>query len=438
MRSLSRNYYLKKINIFWFRRDLRLYDNHALHLALQDSLPVLAIFIFDPEILNPLEDKEDSRVQFIYDRLQEISQNLEKNKGTLLIFQGDVCSVWQDLVRNYSIQKVFANHDYEPYPMARDLKVNNLLKERGIDFITCKDQVIFEKGDILKPDGSPYIKYTPFAKKWRAKLNKSDWQGYDCQPLSGRFLQIHGFSSPLLHEIGFKPGKFPIPSEIIDKGKISHYHLYRDIPSQEGTTLLGVHLRFGTISIRELVKVALEENEIFLSELIWREFFMQILYHFPKVVNHSFCKERDSIKWSQDSEHWDRWCKGNTGYPLVDAGMRQINKTGYMHNRVRMIVASFLTKHLLIDWRWGEAYFAKKLLDYELSSNNGNWQWAASTGCDSVPYFRIFNPILQQKRFDPQNSYIQTWVKEWGTPLYPKPVVDNKTARSLAMKAYRS
>ncbi len=428
---------MKKINIFWFRRDLRLHDNHALSLALQEDLPVLAIFIFDTEILDRLKEKQDARVYFIYSTLQKLGEQISQNKGTLLVLHGQVVPVWQSLIQTYSIHKVFTNHDYEPYAMERDFQVNHLLESKGISFIPCKDQVIWEKSEVMKDNGTPYIKYTPYAKKWLYCLANSSIPYYACN-LSENFfsLQNHKFLS--LKKTGFLPTPCYIPPSAIPQDKISQYHLHRDIPSHSGTSLLGIHLRFGTISIRELLQTALSLNKTFLSELIWREFFMQILYHFPQVVDHCFHKEYDSIPWANDAEHWERWCKGMTGYPMVDAGMRQLNETGYMHNRVRMIAASFLTKHLLIDWRWGEAYFAQKLLDYELSSNNGNWQWAASTGCDSVPYFRIFNPMLQQKRFDPQNQYIQTWVKEWNTPRYPKPVVDNKTARDKAIKVFKS
>ena len=424
-----------KINILWFRRDLRLEDNTALNNALNSGLPVLPIFIFDNNITNELHP-DDPRISFIYDTLSVINYTLKRSSGSVYILKGDPKTIWQNLIASFDINAVFINRDYEPYSIRRDNSIQLLLGEKHIHFKIFKDQVIFEGKDILKTDNSPYTIFTPYKNKWLQKLEtdrplnrissseeKPDYYNF-------RFVQ------PSLEELGFK--KSSIKIKPFDLSVITDYDKYRDIPFEDKTSYLGPHLRFGTVSIRKIAAIALEENPVFLSELIWREFFMQILSNFPGVVTGNFRTKYDDIEWRTNNEEFGIWCRGETGYPIVDAGMRQLNKTGFMHNRVRMIAAGFLCKHLLIDWRWGEAYFAEKLLDYELSSNNGNWQWAAGTGCDAVPYFRIFNPETQQKKFDPYNLYVKKWIEDFNKSGYPHPIVDHDFARKRAVDVYNS
>jgi len=394
----------KEVSVFWFRRDLRLEDNCALFHALNSEFPVLPVFIFDTDILSELP-KNDARVQFIHQSLAKINIELQKQNASLYILNTNVIDAWDQIFNDFDVKKVFFNRDYEPYAHKRDVKISELCKRKGAPVFNFKDQVIFEKNEITKIDGLPYTVYTPYKKKWLLEYDKTLIQQFPSEKLSDKFLK-GTYQFPALNEIGFKKNDIqvlPINSKCIE-----NYILYRDIPSVE-TSNISVHLRFGTISIRRLLAYAIKTEATFTSELIWREFFMQILYHFPKVVNENFKSKYNFIPWRNNEEEFRLWCEGKTGYPIVDAGMRQINETGYMHNRVRMIVASFLNKHLLIDWRWGEAYFAEKLLDYELSANNGNWQWVAGTGCDSAPYFRVFNPLTQQKKFDPDFKYIQKW-----------------------------
>lgn len=425
-----------KVNVFWFRRDLRLEDNTGLHHALNSGNPVLPIFIFDTEILDKLENKADARVVFIHKALSEIDNEFKNAKSSLLTLHGKPIEVWKKLLSEYNIDEVFTNHDYEPYTIQRDEEVNVLLDENGIKFNTYKDQVIFEKDEVVKSDGKPYTIYTPYSKVWRAKLNVKDFREY---LIKENYSNFYKFKSTLLslNEIGFKKTEINFPSKEIRKDIIKYYENSRDIPSIDGTSRLSVHLRFGTVSPRALVKEALKLNDVWLRELIWREFFMMILFHFPHTAISSFRPEYDRINWRNNEAEFEAWCKGKTGFPIVDAGMRELNTTGFMHNRVRMITASFLTKDLLIDWRWGERYFAEKLLDYELSSNAGNWQWAAGTGCDAAPYFRIFNPHTQQEKFDPELKYCKKWVPEYGTLAYPEPIVDHKTARERTLKSYK-
>ena len=426
-----------KVNIIWFRRDLRLYDNAALHHALNSGNPVLPLFIFDRIILDELEDKSDRRVHFIFQCLEEMQKQLESLHSTFVIKNDNPLDAWKELVKKYEIEKVFVNRDYEPYAIKRDREIERFLKAKGISFHTFKDQVIFEKDEILKNDSSPYTIFTPYSNKWKSKLTDLSLKSYPVKKYFSNFLKINSKPMPSLNELGFKKTAAVFPRKSVSKSMLKNYSKARNFPAINGTSHLSVHLRFGTISIRELARQALKENDFFLNELIWREFFMMILWHFPHVVNHSFRKEFDSIKWRNNEREYQLWCEGRTGFPMVDAGMRELNQTGFMHNRVRMIVASFLVKDLLIDWRWGEAYFAKKLLDYELSSNNGNWQWAAGTGCDAAPYFRIFNPAEQTKKFDPDLKYIMHWVHELNTFDYPLPIVDHKMARERALKAYK-
>ena len=426
----------KPIHVFWFRRDLRLNDNAALYHALNSGKSVLPIFIFDPEILKELPEK-DARVTFIYALLNQINQKQEKQGSQLLIKQGKPLSVFKDLIQEFEIAAVYTNRDYEPYAIQRDQEVKNFLESKHIIFHEFKDQVIFEKSEVSKQDGSPYTVYTPYSKIWLQKFKEKKIESFPSEDHLDKLIKAETGPKLNLKDLGFKQSEITVPDFDISKNLIENYSKTRDVPSTEGTSHLGPYLRFGTVSIRELARKAANFEETFLKELIWREFFMQILYHFPHVVDQSFKPAYDKIEWLNDETQFKKWCEGKTGYPMVDAGMRQLNQTGYMHNRVRMVVASFLCKHLLIDWRWGEAYFAEKLLDFELSSNNGNWQWAAGTGCDAAPYFRVFNPASQQEKFDPDWIYIKKWVPEFGTHQYPEPIVDHKFARERAIKTYK-
>ncbi|WP_372948643.1 cryptochrome/photolyase family protein [Mariniphaga sp.] len=427
----------RKINLFWFRRDLRLHDNHALYQALNSGHAVLPVFIFDTEILGKLNAKTDARVSFIFAEIQKIKKELEKNGSSLKIFHTKPSDAFQKLTEQFEIQTVFANKDYEPYAKERDKKVGELLQSKNIGFELFKDHVIFEENEVLKDDGKPYTVFTPYSKKWKQVLDETEIPTFPSEKLSENYLKVNPFVFPELKELGFEKSDLKIHPPEISEEIIRNYAKTRDLPAINGTTRLGVHLRFGTISIRELTKKAMEWSETYLNELIWRNFFSTILWHFPQVVDKAFKPKYDFIQWRNNEKEFERWCNGETGYPMVDAGMRELNETGFMHNRVRMVTASFLTKHLLIDWRWGEAYFAEKLLDYELASNNGNWQWAAGTGCDAAPYFRIFNPESQQKKFDPDGEYLKRWVPEAETSAYPKPVVNHKMARERALQAYR-
>lgn len=426
-----------KINIFWFRRDLRLHDNHGLFQALQQKLPVLPVFIFDKNILDDLDNKNDLRVNFIHEQIKQIKKELETFQSSLLVKYGTPHDVFIQLMQEYAVHSVFTNEDYEPYAIARDEEVTKLLKTGNIEFYSFKDQVIFAKNDVMKADGSSYTVYTPYSRKWKEKLESSTIRVYASNKLHMNYYKTKPFRLPELDKMGFHTQQFDFPGKQPSKQLLQNYHATRNYPAIKGTSRLSVHLRFGTISIRQLVKKALESNEVFLNELIWREFYMMILYHYPHVVNHAFKKKYDQIEWLNNEEDFERWKNGTTGFPIVDAGMREMNATGYMHNRVRMIVASFLTKDLLIDWRWGESYFAQKLLDYELSSNNGGWQWAAGSGCDAAPYFRIFNPESQTKKFDPEGAYVQQWIPELDILHYAKPIVDHKFARERALKTYK-
>ena len=427
---------MQEIAVFWFRRDLRMEDNHGLYQALNSGIPVLPLFIFDIEILSKLEDKSDKRVQFIYDCCLDLSKKFHKFDSSLKVKYGKPLEVWGELINEFDIKIVYTNHDYEPYAIDRDKKVEEFLTLKSISFHSFKDQVIFEKSEVVKADVLPYTVFTPYSKVWKAKLASHPIQTYPSESLLNNLYKFRShFLS--LEEMGFHQ----VDLNLSEKNKdlddiIKNYHLTRNIPSnQEGTTRLSVHLRFGTVSVRALVLQAVNSNETWLNELIWREFFMQILYHFPKVVHQSFKEKYDKIPWRNNQKEFEQWCQGKTGYPIVDAGMRELNVTGFMHNRVRMIVASFLTKHLLIDWRWGEAYFAKKLLDYELSANNGNWQWAAGTGCDAAPYFRVFNPSEQARKFDSEALYINRWLSPQDLTI--PPIVEHSFARNRALSAYK-
>jgi len=424
------------ITIFWFRRDLRLRDNAALYHALKDGSPVVPVFIFDRNILDELEDKNDRRVEFIHLALQDMQQQLLKIDSSLDIRYGNPLVIYKELLKEYNIKKVFTNHDYEPYAKQRDSEILQLLNEHGVSFHTYKDQVIFEKDEVLKDDGKPYTIFTPYSRKWKAALKEYHLKAYPVKKYLANFFKQPGKKIISLEEMGFVPAGLPFPGKEWMGQVIRHYKEQRDIPSVQGTSRLSVHLRFGTISIRELADEAGALNETFLNELIWRDFYHMILWHFPRVVGHAFKPEYDKIRWRNNEKEFNDWCNGITGYPIVDAGMRELNQTGFMHNRVRMIVASFLTKHLLIDWRWGEAYFAKKLLDFDLAANNGGWQWAAGSGCDAAPYFRVFNPYLQTKKFDPELKYVRKWVPEFEELIYPQPIVAHEVARKRCLETY--
>ncbi len=424
------------INIFWFRRDLRLTDNAGLYHALKDGKPVLPLFVFDSNILDELEDKTDSRVEFIHLALQAIQQQLVNVGSSLDVRYGNPLEVYQALLKEYNVEKVFTNHDYEPYAKQRDTAIEELLKEHGAMFYTFKDQVILEKEEVLKDDGKPYTIFTPYSRKWKGVLTEFHLKPYSNKKYFNNFYKQPGRKLISLEEMGFNAAGLSFPGKEWQGQIIRNYKEQRDFPAVQGTSRLSVHLRFGTISIRELAGEAGALNETFLNELIWRDFYHMILWHFPKVVDHAFKPAYDKIKWRNNEKEFEAWCNGQTGYPIVDAGMRELNTTGFMHNRVRMIVASFLTKHLLIDWRWGEAYFAKKLLDYDLAANNGGWQWAAGSGCDAAPYFRVFNPYLQTQKFDPELKYIRKWVPELEEFSYPKPIVVHEVARKRCLAVY--
>lgn len=426
------------INIFWFRRDLRLDDNTGLDAALKDGLPVLPIFIFDRNILDELSDKSDARVSFLHARITEINTLLKEYSSGLRVFYGTPEEAFNQLFSEFEVKGIYTNRDYEPYAKERDSKIETLCQGHKVGFYTFKDQVIFEKSEVTTDGGDFYKVFTPYKNKWLAAFRTLVLNPGENPRRNANFLKHEGYSIPSLADMGFEPSSITIPSAKVDESIIRRYHDTRDFPAVNGTTRLGIHLRFGTISIRKLALRAAALNETYLNELIWREFYMMILYHQSHVVTRAFKPQYDVIPWRNNEEEFKRWCEGQTGYPIVDAGMRELNQTGYMHNRVRMVVASFLTKHLLIDWRWGEAYFAKKLLDFELSSNNGGWQWAAGTGTDAQPYFRVFNPDSQMEKFDKELKYIKKWVPEYGTPRYPKPMVDHKFARQRAIDTYKA
>ncbi|MBO6607557.1 deoxyribodipyrimidine photo-lyase [Psychroserpens sp.] len=427
------------IAVFWFRRDLRLDDNVGLFHALNSSIPVLPIFIFDTEILNKLP-KRDARVNFIHDILQEM-QNLLKSEynRSLAIYSGQPIEIFEQLLSEYNIQSVYTNRDYEPYADERDSAIENLLSAHNCEFKTYKDQVIFEQNEVVKKDGNPYVVYTPYMRSWKAKFQDSDITYFDSKALLQNCIEDNDLVNLSLSDIGFEHSDQKIAHYSVTPQLIQEYEATRNFPALDATSKLGPHLRFGTVSIRQMVKKAIaEENEIFWQELIWREFFMQILWHFPYTKDRSFKAKYDRIEWRNNEEDFKKWCDGNTGYPLVDAGMRELNETGFMHNRVRMLVGSFLCKHLLIDWRWGEAYFAEKLHDYEMASNVGNWQWVAGSGVDAAPYFRIFNPTSQIQKFDKNHDYIKKWVPEYQELTYPQPMVDHKFARERCLTTYKA
>ena len=429
------------MTIFWFRRDLRLEDNHGLFAALSNGEPVQAIFIFDKNILSKLADKNDARISFIHQQLLRLNNELTKLGSSLWVFYGDPLSVFKNellakMPVNTSIGNVYTNHDYEPNAIQRDAAIGEWLLSQKSELLTFKDQCIFEKSEVVKDDGLPYTVFTAYKNKYYKTLTAESFKTFDTQKYFTNFYANNGFPIPSLEEIGFEPSEIEFP--VIEfESILKEYANTRNFPSVKGTSRISVHLRFGTVSIRALAKASFGKSETWFNELVWRDFYFQILWHFPYVVNSAFKPNYNHIGWSNNEDEFEKWCNGQTGYPIVDAGMRELNATGFMHNRVRMIVASFLTKHLLISWQWGEAYFAKKLLDFELSSNNGGWQWAAGCGCDAAPYFRIFNPAEQTKKFDPKFSYIKKWVPEFQEFHYPAPIVDHKFARERCLQTYK-
>ena len=427
------------VNIFWFRRDLRLQDNAGLYHALKGGNPVLCLFIFDRAILDKLEDKDDARVTFIYQTVDALNKRLQKLGSALLVKYDDAEKAWNEVLTEYNIEIVYTNHDYEPYAKNRDHALAYKLKKNGIEFKTYKDQVIFERDEILKDDGQPYTVYTPYKNKWYQTLNSFYLKSYPTEKYLKNVYQYDGLAMPPLKSMGFEKSDKQFPTQDY-QAVIKDYAKTRDFPAiDKGTSHIGLHLRFGTVSIRELAQKAnMHHEKTWLNELIWREFYMMILYHFPQTADHAFRPEYDRIQWINNEEQFKAWCNGETGFPLVDAGMRELNATGYMHNRVRMVAASFLSKDLLIDWRWGEHYFARKLLDYEMASNVGGWQWAAGCGTDAAPYFRIFNPDSQLKKFDPDLKYIKKWVPEYADfSKYPKPIIDHAFARDRCLAAFK-
>ncbi|MDG2371309.1 MAG: deoxyribodipyrimidine photo-lyase [Flavobacteriaceae bacterium] len=429
---------MNKYTLFWFRRDLRLDDNAGLYNALSDNNKVIPIFIFDTNILNKLA-VDDPRIKIIYDALEKINNKLKIYNTRIASFKGDPIEVFGFLIKKYSIEKVVFNHDYEPYANKRDLQIKFFLDTNKIKCTSYKDHVIFEKGEIVKKDGKPYKVYTPFSKVWIEKYNSQIEQKYSSENFLDKFVKDHSLPFLSFNKIGFSKTKIKLPKHKYNSSLVREYEAIRNFPAIDKTSRIGPYLRFGLLSVRKLVKVAnTQSNKTFLKELIWREFFMQILWHFPNTIDNSFKPKYDRIEWRNDESEYKKWCIGQTGYPIVDAGMRELNNTGFMHNRIRMIVGSFLCKHLLIDWRWGEAYFAEKLLDYEQSSNIGNWQWVSGCGVDASPYFRVFNPYEQVKKFDKELFYIKKWVPEFQDLNYPSPMVDHKFARERCLSVFKT
>lgn len=437
------------LTIFWHRRDLRIQDNAGLYRALKAGGAVQPVFIFDREILDQLP-KEDARVEFIHRSVSELAKAYQAHGSDLRVYYGKPVEVWQQLLEQEAVDAIYTNRDYEPYAIARDKAVADIAASHGATFLDFKDHLIFESEEVQKGAGGPYTVYTPYWRRWRARLDER-MSTHEGQPISYYLkpyptekyaVALHQAKAPTpipsLADMGFAPTGIDIPSTEVSRGLIRTYDETRNFPGIEGTSKLGIHFRHGTISIREKALRALGLNETYLKELVWRDFYANILQAFPYVVDGPFRKDYEAIPWRNDEADFKRWCEGTTGVPIVDAGMRQLNNSGWMHNRVRMIVASYLTKHLLIDWTWGEAYFAEKLLDYELASNNGGWQWAAGCGTDAQPYFRIFNYDSQQKKFDKDYAYVKQWVPEYGTPSYPKePMVEHKFGRERALSVYK-
>lgn len=425
------------MKIFWFRRDLRLQDNAALFAALQAG-ETLPIFIFDKDILDDLKDKEDKRVSFIHEQVQWLKEQLEEMSSTLRVFHGRPVDIFKLLMEEYEIDGVYAGADYEPYAIKRDEEVAEKLSEQDIKLELVKDHVIFEYDEVLKQDGTPYIIYTPYMRAWKKRLQAMQVEHYPSEAFTHQFKSHAPVPMPSIEDIGFHRVDHGVDEPRLEPDLLARYQKDRDYPQVDATSHIGPHLRFGTISTRAAVNIAMDSSEIWLNQLIWREFFIQILANFPHTATRSFREKYDAIAWHNDKNEFRLWCEGKTGFPMVDAGMRQLLATGYMHNRVRMVTANFLTKLLLIDWRWGEAWFAEKLLDYEMANNVGGWQWSAGSGCDAAPYFRIFNPDTQIKKFDPELEYIKAWIPEFDTPDYPEPIIDYREARQRALAVYKT
>lgn len=428
--------------VFWFRRDLRLHDNAGLYHALKNQSQVQPVFIFDTDILADLPNRADRRVDFIHQALQHLEGQLHKHGARLAVYSGTPAQAFERILQDFHVKAVYTNTDYEPAALERDMQVQRWLAERGVALHSFKDQVVFEKSEVVKDNGQPYTVFTPYSRKWKSRLNDFFLGAYPVEKYAHHFLQVEsgwpGQGIPSLEALGFEKTDLTFTLPVLPQTLVREYHLQRDIPAIKGTTHLGIHLRFGIGSIRALAGQARALNETFLNELIWREFFQMLLWHYPASAQQAFKPAYDAIVWRNNPQEFERWKTGTTGYPLVDAGMRELNATGFMHNRVRMLCASFLCKHLLIDWRWGERYFAGLLLDYDLSANVGNWQWAAGSGADAAPYFRIFNPQLQADKFDPQSTYIRRWVPEVGTTSYPQPMVEHTFARQRCLQAYQT
>lgn len=430
---------MKEVSIFWFRRDLRLEDNAGLWKALKSGHPVVPIFIFDKNILDKLEDKSDARVSFLHQQLTELQYQLTGMGSSLHVFYGTPAQAMNTLSQTYSVKSVFVNRDYEPYARERDEDVVKYWSEHDVPVVGAKDHVVFEKNEVVKGDGTPYLVFSPYGKAWRKKLTDYHAKAYPNAKYFENFLKQQPIAIPSLESMGFRATEVSLPSSNVDESIIKTYDATRNFPANErGTTRLGMHLRFGSISVRSLLRKGLVGNDTFVNELIWRDFFQMALYYFPDSREKAIKPKYDLIPWETNMEHFKAWCEGRTGYPIVDAGMRELNTTGYMHNRVRMIVASFLTKHLLIDWRLGERYFAEKLLDFDLASNIGGWQWASGSGLDAAPYFRVFNPTSQLEKFDKQLTYVKRWVPEYGTAQYPEPIVEHKWARERCLDRFKT
>ncbi len=433
-----------KWNLVWMRRDLRLEDNAALYHALKTKKNVLPVFIFDTEILDNLSDKKDARITFIHNEVGRLKIDLQSMGSDILVKYGSPLEVWREIIESYDIDSVFINRDYERYAVKRDSMVEEFLNNHNVSLNSYKDHVIFEADEVLKDNGDPYVVFTPYKRRWLAKLETKSENGisyyfktYPCKKYQSNYAKAEVSEMPSLSDMGFEKSDLELPSKEVPQGVIKAYDEQRDFPAVSGTSRLGIHFRFGTISIREKALKAQRLNEVFLSELVWRDFYSMILQKFPRVEDQSFREKYERIEWVNNEKEFQAWCDGKTGYPMVDAGMRELNQTGHMHNRVRMVVASFLTKHLLIDWRWGERYFAEKLLDFDLASNAGGWQWAAGCGTDAAPYFRIFNPESQMKKFDKDLIYIKKYVPEYGTDSYPDPIVDHRMARERCLSTYK-
>ncbi len=428
-----------RIVAWWLRRDLRLTDNAALYHALRSGLPVLPVFVFDRAILDALP-RQDLRVQFIHQTLTALNAQLAHYGCSIWVHYGSPAEAWGQLCQQFTLHAVYAAHDYEPYAIARDAAIATQLAAQGAAFHTYKDQVIFDRDEVLTGHGTPFKVFTPYKHAWLNRLTPFYLKPYATEKyLHNLYQHVDTHALPTLQQMGFEAVPFAYPPPSVATALMQHYGERRNFPAlTSGTSRIGIHLRFGTLSIRQLAARAQQHGATYLNELIWRDFYQMVLYHFPHVVTRAFRPQYDTIPWREDAEALARWQQGLTGYPIVDAGMRELNATGYMHNRVRMIVASFLTKHLLISWQLGEAYFAEKLLDFELASNNGGWQWAAGTGADAAPYFRVFSPGEQTKKFDAKLEYIRRWVPEFESPAYPKPIVEHSYARQRALAVYKA